>query len=245
MNSLLPATWEIPEIFRQRLGTSVGRQRAMHEEGHLLIVLHAPPKPDQLTREGCFFWRDTDGNWKSTLKGIGTKSLEKHIQNYQDRLEECEQRDEMAKTSLDYFQVLEELSPIQRSSNNMYHVLQEARKMVPEDREIINLRDRCYELSRTVELLFKSAKNALDFLVAKQSEAQSQSSHQMAVSAHRLNILASLFFPMVTLAAIFSTNYDSGITKTIDGPTLWMGLVAGGLALGFVLTLLLNRTSKR
>ena len=32
-------------------------------EGHLLVILHAPPKPEETEREGRFFWRDANGQW--------------------------------------------------------------------------------------------------------------------------------------------------------------------------------------
>ena len=50
--SILPATWEVPAEFRSRLGEKAGRQRAMMAEGHLLLVLHAPPKKDEPDRKG-------------------------------------------------------------------------------------------------------------------------------------------------------------------------------------------------
>ena len=45
---IIPPTWSLPEAIRVRLGqTTYGRQRAMFEEGHLLLVLHKPPGPDE------------------------------------------------------------------------------------------------------------------------------------------------------------------------------------------------------
>ena len=41
--SLIPAIWTVPEVFRERLGRRIGRQRMMFADGHLLLVLHAPP----------------------------------------------------------------------------------------------------------------------------------------------------------------------------------------------------------
>ncbi len=63
--SILPANWEVPEIFRRRLGSSAGHQRCMHSDGHLLLVLHALPRVDQPQREAVFFWRDPNGHWLS------------------------------------------------------------------------------------------------------------------------------------------------------------------------------------
>jgi len=59
--SILPPGWQVPQEFRTRLGTSVGCQRPMLADGHLLLVLHAPPKPENQVRVDRFFWRTSDG----------------------------------------------------------------------------------------------------------------------------------------------------------------------------------------
>lgn len=241
MPELLPPGWAIPEIFRQRLGARVGQQRVMSEEDHLLLVLHAVPAPDDNTREGCFFWRDTEGVWRSSLKGAGIKALEGHLKSYREKLDELEELDESAGSAEDYFDVLERLAPVQRSASHMLQVLSEARKLVRSDRDLINIRDKAYDLNRTSELLFNSAKNALDFQVARQSEYQSRASHQMSVSAHRLNVMASIFFPIATLAAIFSTNFESGLQSQLPKPWPFIALIGVGMILGFVLTVLVTR----
>jgi len=53
--SILPPGWQVPQEFRTRLGANVGRQRPMLADGHLLLVLHAPPKPEDQVRVGRFF----------------------------------------------------------------------------------------------------------------------------------------------------------------------------------------------
>ena len=52
--SLIPASWDVPEEFRQRLGDEPGRQRVMQADGHLLLILHAPPLADSPVRDGRF-----------------------------------------------------------------------------------------------------------------------------------------------------------------------------------------------
>ncbi len=54
-STLLPSDWNVPAVFRQRLGESAGRQRVMAADGHLLLVLHAPPGADEAGRRGRFF----------------------------------------------------------------------------------------------------------------------------------------------------------------------------------------------
>lgn len=61
---LLPAGWGVPQVFRDRLGDEAGRQRLMAHDGHLLLVLHAPPRAGEPFRRGRLFWRNPDGLWK-------------------------------------------------------------------------------------------------------------------------------------------------------------------------------------
>ena len=42
----IPQGWELPEAIRQRLGKTVGKQRLMEEDGHLLLLLHRAPRPE-------------------------------------------------------------------------------------------------------------------------------------------------------------------------------------------------------
>jgi len=82
LKSVLPATWEVPAEFRSRLGEKAGRQRARMAEGHLLLVLHAPPKKDEPDRKGRLFWRKPDGTWLSNELGGGSAALAKHLNEY-------------------------------------------------------------------------------------------------------------------------------------------------------------------
>ena len=151
--NLLPRVWEVPQVFRDRLGSSVGRQRAMAADGHLLLVLHVPPEPDEVTRQGRFLWRKPDGTWTSNDLGGGPQVVAKHLDQFAKAIHDCDVWEEQAKTAEDYFAVLERLAPIQRSARNLHTVLQEARQLCPDDRDLINHRDRAYEIERTVELL--------------------------------------------------------------------------------------------
>ena len=64
--TLVPVDWQIPEEFRRRLGTTVGRQRAMQAEGQLLLVLHSVPEASEDTRRGVLFHRDAGSQWKAS-----------------------------------------------------------------------------------------------------------------------------------------------------------------------------------
>ncbi len=239
----LPEVWDVPQVFRDRLGEQAGRQRAMFADGHLLLVLHEPPKPDEDRRRGVYFWRQPDGTWSSSGQFSGANAVARHLADYADAIERFDQLNEAAQTADEYFAVIEGLGPLHRAARNLHAVLQEARKLVPTDRDIINFRDLAYEVERTAELLYDVVKNSLDFAVAKRAEEQAQASHRMAVSAHRLNVLAAFFFPVVTLAALFSTNLKSTIDDFVQPPFAWLLVMSVGLLAGLLLMKVINQRS--
>ncbi len=238
--ALIPATWQIPEKIRNRLGNNVGRQRAMFYDGHLLIVLHAPPKTDDVQRQGRFFWRNPQGEWISKDLGVGIRALARHIEEYEEIVARLDREEEQATTADKYFQVLEKLAPVFRSARNLHHVLQEARKACPDDPEIINMRDRAYTIERNAELLYGETKNALDFAVVKRAEEQAQASRHMVVTSHRLNMLVAFFFPIATLTAIFGVNLEHGLEHEYS-PYLFLGTIGVGLLLGLLLAAFVGR----
>ncbi|MHB8866888.1 MAG: hypothetical protein ACYC6N_31380 [Pirellulaceae bacterium] len=241
--AILPTTWQIPAAIRNRLGNLVGRQRTMTADGHLLLVLHAPPKPDNAERVGRFFWRNPQGEWLSKDMGSGIHALAAHIDEYEDAIGKLDRVEEQATTVDDYFRVLEYLAPVQRSARHMYQVLQEARELCPDDREILNMRDRAYTIERNAELLFHETQNSLDFRMAKQAETQSRASQHMVVAAHRLNMLVAFFFPIATLTTIFGVNLRHGYEEQYV-PNLFLGMILAGLFMGLVLSLFVARRSR-
>lgn len=240
--SLLPANWEIPDTLRERVGDEPGRQRIMLVDGHLLLVLHAPPKPDEAARNGCFFWRDSEGNWASECETNGPAALTALLDHYKSAVDALRDAEDVAKTSQEYFDLLKGLSPLARSIRNMYDTLQAARKEEKNDRRIIVARDRAYALHRQAELLDTDARNSLELALAIKTEEQAASSFQMARAAHRLNMMVAFFFPIATLSAIFGTNWRAGMAqfKNKEGPLPLLLLVVAGVALGVGLMLFVN-----
>lgn len=257
--SLIPASWDVPDEFRDRLGQRVGRQRAMIAEGHLLLILHAPPQADDEERVGCLFWRNSQGEWESSDHGSGPNCVSKHLHSYEEAVEKLDHLEsqsegaalgaarrhkyqgmEFANRADDYFVLLESLLPLHRATSHLYQVLQEARKAIPEDRDLINCRDLSYDLERQAQLLYSGAKNALDFDIARRAEQQAKLSHKMATASHRLNLLAGFFFPVATLSAIFGVNMKHPF-QGISGTTPFLWFVCAGLFTGILLTVFMQQ----
>jgi hypothetical protein len=241
----IPHDWHTPAKFSKRLGDDVGRQRVMDVDGHLLLVLHEPPVTGTAQRVGRLFWRDTEGTWRSKPLGDGVQALKRHVAEFAELAETLEKQCLEADSAEAYYQLVRTVTPLHRTVRHLHGVLQEARELTPEDRDLINLRDRTGEIERALELLHGDAQHGLNYTVAHQAEKQSHRSYEMAVAAHRLNLLAATFFPLATLSAIFGAvfgmmhvNQDHGL-DSIDTPALfWVAMGAslvGGLALGWLI----------
>jgi len=233
----LPNNWQLPKSIRSRVGDSPGRQRVIFEEDHLLLVFHKPPVDNETHRYGRFLWRKPDGNWAASDGGDGPAVLVKHLGEYAAAIQRYDNLEEQAATAQQYFAVIEGLLPLSRSTAHLYQVLQEARKLIPDDRGLINSRDQAYELERTVELLYNNSKNGLDFEIAKRAEEEAVASRAMARSAHRLNVLAAFFFPLATASSVLGMDL-ANITHT---RTTTMAVVVIGLVVGTVLASFVTR----
>ncbi len=236
MKTIIPPAWNVPEAFKARLGDDVGRQRTMAAEGHLLLVLHEPPEPGVAERRGRLFWREPYGNWKSNSMGAGAQALKKHVAEFSERIEQLDSRLETAETAEDYFGVLQALTPLHRACHNLHAALQEARELAPADKDLIVCRDQAYTLERTGGLLHAYAKNGLDFTIARRTEDQAKQGQEMAVAAHRLNLLAAIFLPIATLSAIFGMNLEHGL-DVVGNPLAFWGVLLVGVVSGLLLTM--------
>ncbi len=240
---LLPAGWGVPQAFRDRLGDEAGRQRLMEADGHLLLVLHAPPRAGDPYRRGRLFWRSDAGLWKPQSLTHDKHAVGELIDEYEALANEIENQHNDSSTAEDYFAILTALNPLVRATHNLYDVVQEARQAAPDDRKLILLRDRVYSLTRRLELLQQDSKNTLDFVVARRAEQQAESARGQARAAHRLNLLAALFFPLATLTSLFSVQFAHGLESfdAANAPLPFVALVAVGLMLGAVLAAFIGR----
>ncbi len=232
--SALPPAWEVPQLFRDRVGERAGRQRAMFADGHLLLILHEPPTVDHAHRAGRFFWRAPDGTWQSNAFGSGPRSLRRHVEEFAGRVESLEKLEDDADESDEYNTLLTQISPLLRTARHLHATLQEARELVPEDRDLIVCRDQAYAVERGAELLQSDVQIGLQCAVARRAEEQADSSHRMAVASHRLNLLAAFFLPLATIASVFGMTLASGVDGDHE-PWVFWGVVGGGVVLGFAL----------
>ncbi len=239
--SILPRLWTIPDSIRNRLGREPGPQRAMLEEGHLLIILHQLPQPDEHQRKPALFWRSPEGEWKTNLNGTGLAALNDHLRTYDHKLTELEDAENLASTATEYHTVLEKLAPVLRSSRGLHRTMQQARELVKGERELINFRDQAAAIERNSELLLQDAQFGLNFTVARQAEAQAATARQMAATAHRLNLLAALFLPLTALASVFGMEIHSKLPDT--QANFWLICVCG-ILLGFVVMSFLGKKTE-
>lgn len=229
----LPASWELPEAIKIRFGQKrSGKQRAMVADGHLLLVLHKLPTRDMDEREAGFFWRKPNGEWESTERGQGLFTLRQHVESFDQAEERFRERFRQASAAENYFQILQDISPVSHAAKNLHATLQAAREAIREDRDIIDLRDQAYDLQRTLELTYMDTRNALDFHMARKSEEQNRLSLQSIQTESRLNVLAAIFFPLTAIASIFGMNLRSGL-EGMPIIAFWLIFVAG-LFLGFM-----------
>lgn len=234
--SILPPTWKLPEEIVARLGETAGRQRPMLAAGHLLLVLHEPPGPDDTHRVGRYFWRDADGTWKSNNLGPGIQALRKHVTEFVDRVEKLDDECQSAVTADDYFRILQQVTPLFRTIRNLHAALQEAREKLPHDRELISVRDLAGAAERAAELLQTDARHGMDFTIARSAEEESHRTYQMAVSSHRLNILAAIFLPLATISSVLGMNLRHG-WENGETAFFWIAVAIGAFA-GMMLTVL-------
>jgi small-conductance mechanosensitive channel len=129
---------------------------------------------------------------------------------------------------------MEELSPLLRTVRHLHRTLQEARELASDDRALLNIRDRAYQLERAAELLMEECRMSLECLTARRNEEQAEAGRRMAISAHRLNIMAAIFLPIATLADLFGTGLRHGLEE-LAPPLPFLTLVAVGFAAGISL----------
>jgi hypothetical protein len=228
---ILPSSWSVPESIRARVGTTTyGRQRAIVEEGHIVLVLHKPPTADEKTRSGELFWRTPTGEWHWN-HGAGAHAVKRHVQAYAELQEKLAEQADDAADLRTLFDLLDKLAPLTRAARNQHAALQAAREAVKSDALLIELRDRAYEVERGLELLLEDVRNNIAYRTAREAEEQARVSQAALRASHRLNLLAALFFPLTAIASVFGMNLAHGLDA--NSPAVFWAIFVGGVALGF------------
>lgn len=243
--SPLPEAWNVPQLFRGRVRESVGRQRAMTAEGHLLLVLHEPPLANETDRRARFFWRSPDGTWQSNNLGPGINALKRHVAEFGEAVRRLDEAEDRADAADDYLGLLRRLAPLRRATRHLHDALQEARQMVSEDHDLIVCRDLAYQIQRLADLVQDDTKSGLDCAIARRAEEQAESGERMALAAHRLNVLAAVFFPIVTISSILGMNLADGLDERMLSQWLFWLVLAVGIGSGILLNSLILPKRRR
>ena len=235
--------WPLPPAIERRLGAdSYGAQRIIHEDGHLLLILHEPPAsnaalagtaPARATRRHAVFLRQADGRWLHEGREGGERALIKLLDHYAAALAALEKQQAQADSSAMLFAVLNPLIPLVRAAGNLQAALQAARQAEPEDALLIDQRDRAVELARGLELLLADTRMMLDYRLAAVAEEQARATFAVTRAQHKLNTIAALTFPLMAIGAAFGMNLRSG-AEDAPGWVFW-ALFAAGVALGLLL----------
>lgn len=234
MSKVIPHNWEVPQIFRGRLGTHAGRQRVMSADGHLLIILHEVPKPDAPERTARLYWRKPDGSWKATGSGAtNIAALRAHVDEFQAAVDKLEARAEKATRASEWFELMHETAPLLRTVRGMAATLQEARELAKDDSALIAVRDSGQDIERAVELIHNHARAGLDFTIAKGAEDNAKSNKHIIESGHRLNLIAATFLPITALGSLFGMQLEHGLEKW-EAPYVFWAVAAIAFLLGFV-----------
>lgn len=238
MSNIIPKSWEVPETFRERVGNEYGRQRLMADSGHLLMILHQVPGPDEDDRRGALFWRTPSGEWQTNLSGSGKNNLHQHLKDYADRIDQLENALDVAHDAKSLFTIQKAVIPISRAMKNGAQVFQAAREAAKDVKELIILRDQAYVQDRAAEILHADVKAAIDFEMTEQAEKQAATGLELARSGHRLNLLAALFLPLTAITSVFGMNMASGLDN--DNPIYFWIVLFVGVAIGFIMKAVLS-----
>lgn len=237
MRKIVPDYWPLPESLRQRLGERAGRQRALFDGGHAVLVLHRVPRVHERTRQAVVFWRSPEGEWRSDPGKDSIESLREHVETYAAALEELEERVENAKRATEYFAILQRAHPLMRATRNMYNAIAQLKEQcanTAQAEELIAIRDRAYELERLAEFATADAENGMEFMVAQHAEETADISVRIAAETHRLNLLAAICLPVTALGAILGMNLENGLEHTPQPLTFWL-IVVAAFAFGYFL----------
>ena len=224
MTSPIPHSWQVPEVFRERMGNLAGRQRCMHHAGHLLVILHEVPDPETPDKRSAqLYWRSPDGKWQASAGGApGIAPLRAHVETFVAAANRLETMGDGADSADHWFALLHASGPMLRTARNLHRTLQEAREAAKDDRALITVRDLAGDAERAFELTHSYAQEGLDYTIARRAEQQSQDAQHMLAAAHRLNMIAAVFLPVTAVAGLLGMNLRHGLEDWPAPTTFWL-----------------------
>jgi Mg2+ and Co2+ transporter CorA len=233
MASPIPHNWDVPQVFRDRFGTRAGRQRVMHADGHVLIVLHDLPNADDPdTLDAKVYWRKPDGTWKSQGSSATTiAAMRAHVETFVAAIDALEHKAAKATRAKDWFEIMHHAAPLHRMVRNQAAALAEARDVAKGDKDLIAVRDTAQENERSIELINHHARAGLDYTIASNAEASAKGTEHVIESQHRLNLIAATFLPITAISALLGMNLDHGLAS-YKGPYVFWVVAAGAFLLG-------------
>jgi len=234
MAKIIPDTWQVPTELRERVGTRVGRQRAMVEGAHCLLLLHQLPKHNERERHAIAFWRSDIGAWRCFPGRDNIQTLKEHVENVSKTVEELDDKLDVAEKATEFLALIKLARPMQRLTRNMHLALQQVRDAFPEDLEILALRDRAYELERLAETICDDTENGMQYTIAQHTEEQADVSERIAKESHRLNTLAAVALPITAIGSILGMNLTNGLEGLPEPISFWF-IVLGVFLFGMFL----------
>ncbi len=214
----------LPEHWRWRVGSPVGRQRMIEDEERLLIILHGVPGDAE---QDWFFWRDEEKQWFSAPEAGGLKHLRALLDRYEEVVDELEARVKVARTVEDYYSILREEAPVDRALKQLRVIASKARKLCKKNRPLLQIRSVAEELDMDLTLVQDEARLGMEAVAAESAEKQRLMGEQQVRYGLRLNALAAFFLPLMALASLMGMNVNNGFENTH-----WMFYVVFAIGLG-------------
>ena len=234
MSNVIPHNWEVPQVFRGRMGVHAGRQRVMNADGHLLLILHEAPRRKEATERGArLYWRKPDSTWQSSGSGATTgAALRAHVEEFVAAVDTLEARVDGAKRASDWFALIHDSAPLLRTARGLSATLQEARELAKTDRDLISLRDTAQEIERDLDLIHSDARAGLDYAIATAAEENAASAKYQSDAGYRLNMIAATFLPISAIGSLLGMNLAHGLEHTYSPWAFWsVALIAFVLGL--------------
>jgi len=232
-----PPGMELEEDLRDQLSGRHGSQRCLVGESELLLILHQVPAAGVPEREPLVFWQRPEHGWVGPDLEPGLGALAALLDRYQAVIDEYEEVIDGVERAAQVFRIARHAVPLRRSSRNLARALDRAVDRDEDNRELIGLRDRAWEIERAAELLYLDARLTLEFTQAENAEEHQQSAERLNVIAYRLNLMAGFFLPLVAFGGLFGMNVQ---LPDFVKPLFW-GIFTAGLSVGAAILWLVSR----